>query len=69
MAEAIDYKHIGSRPVRPDGVDKVTGRAEFGGDVSLPGMIIGKFFVALTRMRGSKASILLMLSLYLGFMQ
>ena len=42
MAEAIDYKHIGSRPVRPDGVDKVTGRAEFGGDVSLPGMIIGK---------------------------
>ena len=42
MAEAIDYKHIGSRRVRPDGVDKVTGRAEFGGDVSLPGMIIGK---------------------------
>ncbi len=33
MAEAIDYKHIGSRPVRPDGVE------------------------------------LLMLSLYLGFMQ
>ena len=42
MAEAIDYKQIGSRPVRPDGVDKVTGRAEFGGDVSLPGMIVGK---------------------------
>ena len=35
MAEAIDYKHIGSRPVRADGVDKVTGRAEFE-DVSLP---------------------------------
>ena len=42
MAEAIDYKQIGTRPVRPDGVDRVTGRAEFGGDVSLPGMIVGK---------------------------
>ena len=42
MAEAVSYKQIGSRPVRPDGVDKVTGRAEFGGDVSLPNMIVGK---------------------------
>ena len=25
MAEAVDYKQIGSRPVRPDGLDKVTG--------------------------------------------
>ena len=23
MAEAVDYKQIGSRPVRPDGLDKV----------------------------------------------
>ena len=42
MAEAIDYKQIGSRPVRPDGVDKVTGRARFGADLVLPNMIHGK---------------------------
>ena len=33
---------VGTRPVRPDGVDKVTGRARFGADVHLPGMLIGK---------------------------
>ena len=42
MAEAVDYKQIGSRPVRPDGVDKVTGRARFGADLILPNMIYGK---------------------------
>ena len=42
MAEAIDYKQIGSRPVRPDGVEKVTGRARFGADLILPNMIHGK---------------------------
>ena len=30
MAEAHDLKAIGTRPVRPDGVEKVTGRANFG---------------------------------------
>ena len=42
MAEAIDYNHIGTRPIRPDGVDKVTGRAKFGADELLPGMLVGK---------------------------
>ena len=42
MAEALDYKAIGTRPIRPDGVDKVTGRANFGADFSLPGMIHGR---------------------------
>ena len=42
MAEAVDYKQIGSRPVRPDGLDKVTGRAQFGADTILPNMIHGK---------------------------
>ena len=42
MAEAVDYKQIGSRPVRPDGLDKVTGRAQFGADTVLPNMIHGK---------------------------
>lgn len=41
MAEAVDYKIIGERPVRPDGVDKVTGRAQYGADLSLPNTLIG----------------------------
>jgi CO/xanthine dehydrogenase Mo-binding subunit len=36
------YTTIGTRPVRPDGVDKVTGRAQYGVDVSLPGMLYGR---------------------------
>ena len=42
MAEAIDFKQIGTRPVRPDGVEKVTGRALFGADLMLPNMVHGK---------------------------
>ena len=42
MAEAVDYKQIGTRPVRPDGVDKVTGRARFGADLILPNMVHGR---------------------------
>ena len=37
-----EYKVIGTRPVRPDGLDKVTGRAEFGPDVRLQGMLFGR---------------------------
>jgi CO/xanthine dehydrogenase Mo-binding subunit len=37
-----DLKVVGTRPVRPDGVDKVTGRATFGSDFYLPGMLVGK---------------------------
>jgi len=33
---------IGTRPVRPDGYDKVVGRAVYGADVRLPGMIYGR---------------------------
>jgi CO/xanthine dehydrogenase Mo-binding subunit len=33
---------VGTRPVRPDGVDKVTGRANFGADMAMPGMLWGK---------------------------
>ena len=36
------FKWIGTRPVRPDGVDKVTGRANYGADFTLPGMLWGK---------------------------
>ena len=38
----MTYKYIGTRPVRPDGLDKVTGRADYGADLSLPGMLYGK---------------------------
>src|SRR5215831_6188901 len=36
------YKWIGTRPDRPDGADKVTGRARFGADFNLPGQLVGK---------------------------
>ena len=39
---ATPFKVIGSRPLRPDGIDKVTGRAIYGADVKLPGMLYGK---------------------------
>ena len=37
-----EYKVIGSRPIRHDGTDKVTGRAIYGADVNLSGMLHGK---------------------------
>ncbi len=42
MASDKEFKWIGTRPPRPDGVDKVTGRAKFGADLYVPGMLIGK---------------------------
>src|SRR5947209_19392299 len=41
-ANGQGYKVIGTRPIRHDGVDKVTGRAKYGADYSFPGMIFGK---------------------------
>ena len=37
-----EYKWVGKRTIRPDGVDKVTGRAAYGADYSMPGMLYGK---------------------------
>ncbi len=37
-----EYKVVGTRPIRHDGVDKVTGRAVYGADMNLPGMLYGK---------------------------
>jgi len=34
-----DFKVVGTRPVRPDGPDKVTGRAKYGADLNLQGML------------------------------
>ncbi|MEK7834935.1 MAG: molybdopterin cofactor-binding domain-containing protein, partial [Pseudomonadota bacterium] len=46
MSTAVNYtekklKVIGTSPVRPDGVPKVTGLAQYGADFSLPGMLWG----------------------------
>jgi CO/xanthine dehydrogenase Mo-binding subunit len=36
------FKWVGTRPIRPDGVPKVTGRAMYGADLKLAGMLYGK---------------------------
>jgi len=41
MNIVTDNKWIGKRTIRPDGVDKVTGRAAFAADTNMPGMILG----------------------------
>ena len=35
------FKVVGTRPLRPDGIDKVTGKARFGADLNVPGMLWG----------------------------
>jgi CO/xanthine dehydrogenase Mo-binding subunit len=42
LATNGELKWIGKRPLRPDGVDKVTGRAKFGADLFLPNMLVGR---------------------------
>ncbi len=36
------YKWVGTRPIRPDGVPKVTGRALYGADLAMAGALYGK---------------------------
>ena len=36
------YNVLGTRPIRHDGIDKVTGAARYGADINLPGMLHGK---------------------------
>jgi CO/xanthine dehydrogenase Mo-binding subunit len=41
--EAVkQFKWVGTRPVRPDGVPKVTGLAQYGADLAMPGMLVGR---------------------------
>lgn len=42
MVATEPYKTVGTRPIRPDGVDKVTGRASYGSDIKLPGMLYAR---------------------------
>ena len=39
---ARTFTSVGTRPVRPDGVDKVTGRARYGADFNMPGQLVGR---------------------------
>src|ERR1700733_534311 len=41
-SEKLELKIVGTRPIRPDGVDKVMGRANFGADMKMPGMLHGR---------------------------
>ena len=38
----VEYRVVGKRPVRPDGVDKVAGRARYGADIAPTGVLHGK---------------------------
>src|SRR6202162_2893251 len=44
MAETMTngQGYVGTRTIRPDGLDKVTGRARFGADFNLAGQLIGR---------------------------
>jgi xanthine dehydrogenase molybdenum-binding subunit len=40
--ETPTFRVIGTRPIRHDGLDKVTGRAAYGADLQLPGLLHGR---------------------------
>src|SRR6266852_8571348 len=42
MTNGNSQTYVGTRTIRPDGADKVTGRARFGADFDLPGQLIGR---------------------------
>ena len=37
-----EYNVVGTRPIRHDGADKVTGQAHYGADINLPGLLHGQ---------------------------
>jgi xanthine dehydrogenase molybdenum-binding subunit len=37
-----EYQVLGTRPIRHDGTDKMTGRARYSADINLPGLLYGK---------------------------
>ena len=41
MSSEQTFKYVGTRPIRHDGLDKVTGRANYGADYNLPGLLHG----------------------------
>ncbi len=43
----VKFKVVGTRPIRHDGLDKVTGDAKYGADVQMPGLLHGKILRSL----------------------
>ena len=41
VLSTMEYRVVGKRPIRHDGADKVTGKARYGADMVLPGMLHG----------------------------
>ena len=37
-----EFNVVGTRPIRHDGAEKVTGRARYSADINLPGMLYAK---------------------------
>ncbi|MGN6536875.1 MAG: xanthine dehydrogenase family protein molybdopterin-binding subunit [Mesorhizobium sp.] len=37
-----NFTAVGTRPIRPDGIDKVTGRARYGADFNMAGQLVGR---------------------------
>ena len=53
------YKVVGTRPIRHDGFERVTGAAKYGADIQMPGMLHGKVLrspYAHARIRGIDTS-------------
>src|SRR5215468_8592218 len=40
--KVMPFKWVGTSPIRPDGVPKVTGVAQYGADLAMPGMLHGR---------------------------
>ena len=36
------FNLVGTRPARPDGIEKVTGSAKYGADAFAPGQLVGR---------------------------
>ena len=53
MSATNGYKVIGTRPIRHDGVDKVTGRAIYGADTRWPACSTDRSCARPTPMRAS----------------
>ena len=46
LAEPAQYRIVGTRAPRLDGLEKVTGAARFGADIHIPGMLHGKMLTS-----------------------
>ena len=46
-----DFTSVGTRPIRPDGIDKVTGRARYGADFNMAGQLVGRILQEPSRPR------------------